>query len=168
MRVRCIGLTAFGENAQNVTLHLHPDFHEVGIAHRINPERALDLPRQLRNQDVVEDGEKRSYARRRQRFQREKRDVEIKIVCRNACQLVKLGILRISFSNTDDCRDVAGNSSRQALADRLPMPLHEDEGHYGLKQHHRRDDDDQRSRIKPLWHAPGNPVRQLAERGRTV
>jgi hypothetical protein len=61
-------------------------------------------------------------------------------------------------------RDVLHDGGRQALGDRVPMSFHEHEGDDGLQDHHWRDDDEQRARIKPLRQDAVEPVAEPVPR----
>ena len=53
MRVRGIGLAAAHEDAQHLAFELDADLDDVGIANRVDPEGAVDLPGDLRRQSLV-------------------------------------------------------------------------------------------------------------------
>ena len=67
-------------------------------------------------------------------------------------------ILRIALVDVDERRDVGGHRGGQAARDELVMPLHEHIGDDGLQQDDRRDDDDERARIKALRQEAAEPA----------
>jgi hypothetical protein len=66
-----------------------------------------------------------------------------------------IGLPRIGLDEFDDRGDVARHRRRQALGDGLPVAFHEDEGDDRLQQHHRGDDDDQRTGVEAARHRQG-------------
>ena len=61
-----------------------------------------------------------------------------------------LRFIRQLFVKIDECRDVARGCLREPPRYRLPVAFHESEGDDALEHHDRRNDDEERARVKTL------------------
>ena len=65
LRIRRIGGAALREDPHHGVVELDADFHQVGAADGVDPERPCDLPAELHRQRLVEQREERLWAGRR-------------------------------------------------------------------------------------------------------
>jgi hypothetical protein len=166
MRVRRIRLAAARKDPQHLALELNADFHDIGVADRVDPERPVDLPHDFRTQRLIENGKERLRARRRQRVRRQDVDVELHALLRDAHDVAVIVRIGIGLDQVDDGRYVARHGRRKAEGYSLPVAFHEHEGDHRLQKQHRRNDDYQRAGIKPLGKILGQqPTHTIPYRG---
>jgi len=168
MGVGGIGLAALGKDAEDLVFKLYTDLDDIGVSHRVDPERQADLAGDLFRQDLVKDGKERFRPRRGQVSGRFDGDVELEPFAGNPDDVVIGRILREGFKHIDDGGDVAGNGHGEPLGNGLPVPLHEDEGDHRLQQDHRYDDDQKRPGVEPGRDAPCEPTRKAAQPVRRI
>jgi hypothetical protein len=161
-----VGVAAAGEDAQHVIVEADADLDDRGIADRVEPERPVDLARDLLAERIVEDREERLGAGRRQRVGRQQVDLQLQPLLGDADHLRQFALLRKRLDQVDDGGDVAGDRGGKPLGHGLPVTLHEDEGDDRLEQQHRRDDDDERAGIKPLRHPLPDKAPEAAQAAR--
>ena len=154
LRIRGIGGAALGEDPHHRVVELNADFHQIGAADGVDPERPADLPAELHRQRLVEQREKRLRAGRRHVAHRQEIDHQPEPLLGDAPQLRAVLVLRIALVDVDQAGDVLHHRGRQAPRHRVPVPLHEHERHHRLQHHHRHDHDQQRAGIEPGRH-PG-------------
>jgi hypothetical protein len=150
LRVRGISRAAASEHPHHRVIELDANLDERRAPDRIDPEWPPDLLAQLDRERLVEQGEERFWSGRRHFGGRQEIDHEPEPVARDAPDLPAIRILRIGLVDVHQRRDVLHHGGGEALGDRIPMPLHEHEGDHRLQDHHRGDDDQQRTGIEAL------------------
>jgi hypothetical protein len=128
LRVRRIGLAAPRQHVHHRVVELDADVDQVRAAHRVDPERAADLPRDLVGQRRVEQIEERLGAHLRQLLARPEADPHAEILLGQPAQSVAL--LRIGLVEVHYHGDVLHRDGRQPLGYRLPVALEEHEGQH--------------------------------------
>ena len=163
-RIGRVGVGARREHAHDGVVKLYADFHDRGTADGVDPERQADLLADLVRQLLIERGEERLWARRRQIGDRQEIDHQAEPVLGDATQLRAIGAGRKSFIDVDEGRDLAGHRRRQIEIDHARLPLDEQEGDDRLQHHERHDDDQERAGIKAVRHHRAQPAGEAVPR----
>ena len=149
--IRGVGRAALGEDTHHGVVKLDADFHQVGAADGVDPERPADLPAELHRERLVEQREERLRPGRRHVADGQEIHHQLQPLG-DAPQLRAVLVLRIALVDVDQAGDVLHDRGRQPPRHRVPVPLHEHERHHRLQHHHRHDHDQQRAGIEPGRH----------------